>query len=226
MTVEMVLLAMVGLFVGLRLYSVLGRRTGHEQQPIVRPADGPARAEPAAADVPASAEPVAERPEALGLAYGEGAETGVRAIIAADHGFDVARFLDGARAAYKMILEAFWKGDAEELRHLTGPDVLASFAEAITARETAGHKLENRLIRIDRALIHEAELEGRVASVTVRFDADIAAVTRDGEGAMVAGTMNDAVATHDLWTFRRTLGSDDPNWVLVDTDVADQPDKG
>ena len=32
--IEIVLLAMVALFVGLRLYSVLGRRTGHEQQPI------------------------------------------------------------------------------------------------------------------------------------------------------------------------------------------------
>ena len=37
MNIEIVLLAMVALFVGLRLYAVLGRRTGHEQQPVTRP---------------------------------------------------------------------------------------------------------------------------------------------------------------------------------------------
>ena len=46
---EIVLLAMVALFVGLRLYSVLGRRTGHEQQPILRPAETAAAAEAAGA---------------------------------------------------------------------------------------------------------------------------------------------------------------------------------
>ena len=63
-TVEIVLLAMVALFVGLRLYSVLGRRTGHEQQPILRPAET-ARAPEAPAQV---AESGPERPEEGGIA--------------------------------------------------------------------------------------------------------------------------------------------------------------
>jgi hypothetical protein len=41
-----VILALVALFIGLRLYSVLGERTGHEQQPILKPADPDARIEP------------------------------------------------------------------------------------------------------------------------------------------------------------------------------------
>ena len=41
-----VILALVALFIGLRLYSVLGERTGHEQQPILKPADPDARVEP------------------------------------------------------------------------------------------------------------------------------------------------------------------------------------
>jgi predicted lipid-binding transport protein (Tim44 family) len=98
--------------------------------------------------------------------------------------------------------------------------VRAAFDQAITEREAAGHKLENRLIAIERAVIQDAELNGRTASISVRFDADIAAVTRGEGGEVVAGSMTDAVGTHDVWTFRRTLGSDDPNWLLVDTDEA------
>jgi predicted lipid-binding transport protein (Tim44 family) len=213
-TIEIVLLAMVALFVGLRLYSVLGRRTGHEQQPILRPAETSPSGE-AALPLPDIA---AERPERSGLAYEDAAAGGVRAIISADPEFDVARFLEGAQAAYRMILEAFWKGDRDELRPLVADDVFASFDEAIGARETAGHRLENRLVLIERAVIEDAHLNGRAASIDVRFDADIAAVTRDSGNVVIAGTTNDAIPTHEIWTFRRTLGSADPNWLLVDTD--------
>ena len=61
-------------------------------------------------------------------------------------------------------------------------------------------------------------LTAGVAIVTVRFEADIAAVTRNAEGQVVAGSLSDAVQTRDLWTFRRDLASRDPNWFLIETD--------
>jgi len=211
---EIVLLAMVALFVGLRLYAVLGRRTGHEQQPVVRPAEAVAGADVAAP----TPDTQAERNDRSGLVYEDSAAGGIRAIIAADSSFDVARFLDGAQAAYRMILEAFWKGDSNELADLVGDDVRHSFEEAIAHRNEAGHRLDNRLIRIERAIIEDARLQGRTANIVVRFDADIAAVTRDGNGEVIAGSLSDAVATHDVWTFQRVLASNDPNWLLVETD--------
>src|SRR4051794_6923578 len=217
MVVTIVLLALVALFVGLRLYAVLGRRTGHEQRPILRPAETPA-----AADAPAPvAELPAERPERTGLVYEEPAAPGIRAIVTADPEFDVARFLDGAQAAYRMVLEAFWAGNRDSLRHLVGGHVLEAFEQAIAEREAAGHRLENRLVLIERTVIEDARLAGRTAEIDVRFDADIAAVIRDSEGNLVAGTMSDAIPSRDVWTFRRALGSGDPNWLLVDTDQVD-----
>lgn len=214
MTIEIVLLAMVALFVGLRLYAVLGRRTGHEQQPVIRPAEGPATAEP----VPASADTPAEKSDRSGLVYEDNAANGIRAIIAADGNFDVARFLEGAQAAYRMILEAYWKGDREALADLVGDEVRSSFETAMAEREAAGHMLDNRLVAIERVFIQDAQLAGRTATIIVRYDADIAAVTRNAEGEVIAGSLSDAVETHDVWTFQRTLGSNDPNWVLVETD--------
>ena len=215
LTVGIVLLAMIALFVGLRLYAVLGQRTGHEQRPVTRPeaSTGPDRAEPA----PEAKAPAAEP---NGLAYEQGAAAGIRAIISADPGFDVARFLEGAQAAYRMVLEAFWKGDREDLGYLASDDVRSAFEAAIAEREAAGHKLDNRLVAIERAAIEDARLTGRTAEIDVRFDAFVAAVTRNAEGDVVAGSLTDAVPTHDVWTFRRTLGSADPNWLLVDTDEA------
>jgi predicted lipid-binding transport protein (Tim44 family) len=215
LTVEIVLLAMIALFVGLRLYSVLGTRTGHEQQPVIRPEPAAEKPRPqVAADV--SANPA----EPTGLAYEQGAATGIRAIIAADPNFDVARFIEGAQAAYRMVLEAFWKGDRAELAFLADDKVRTAFEAAIDEREAAGHTLDNRLVAIERAAIEDARLDGRVAEIDIRFDAFIAAVTRDKDGLLVGGSMSDAVPANDVWTFQRDLKSRDPNWRLVETDEA------
>ena len=74
------------------------------------------------------------------------------------------------------------------------------------------------MVAIEQAVISEAALERGIAMVTVRFEADIAAVTRNAEGQVVAGSLSDAVQTRDLWTFLRDTGSRDPNWLLIETD--------
>lgn len=210
-----VVLALVALFVGLRLYSVLGERTGHEQQPILKPADPDARVEQRVSQPATTAAPA---PETGDMAFVPTAGPGVRAILAADPSFDVARFLEGAKAAYRLILESFWKGDLDALRPHVDDHVYETFAGAIAQRDQEGLKLDNRLVAVDHALIAEASADRSGAILTVRFEADIAAVTRNSEGQVVAGSLSDAVQTRDLWTFRRDIASRDPNWVLIETD--------
>jgi predicted lipid-binding transport protein (Tim44 family) len=210
-----VILALVALFIGLRLYSVLGERTGHEQQPILKPADQDARVEPRVTQ-PAVTQPSAD--SSTDLAYVPLAGPGVRAILAADPSFDVARFLEGAKGAYRLILEAFWKGDLDAVKAHMDEHVFETFADAVKQRKKDGLTLDNRLVTIEQAVISEANVERTVAVLTVRFEADIAAVTRNSEGQVVAGSLSDAVQTRDLWTFRRDLASRDPNWFLIETD--------
>lgn len=208
-----IILAMVAGFLALRLYMVLGKRTGHEQ-PLPKPSEERAPL----TVVPRPVEALPQPADAAGRTVESRAEAGIRAIIAADPAFDVARFLDGAQAAYRMILEAFWAGDEEALNGLVEDEVRTDFATAIAERRTAGHVLDNRLVSIERAVISDAALEGKHARITVKLDAAIAAVTRDADGVVIAGSMSDAVETHEIWTFARTLRTSDPNWKLADTD--------
>jgi predicted lipid-binding transport protein (Tim44 family) len=213
-----VILAMIAGFLALRLYSVLGKRTGHEQEPALRPAEDRAKV------TVLQPRPATEMSgDSVRLADGliaPGAEMGVRALIAADRSFDVPQFVDGANSAYRMVLEAFWRGDRDEIAWLCDDDVRASFEEAIAAREAEGHVLDNRLVRIEKARIVEASVDGRIAQVALQFEADIAAITRDKDGNVVAGSMTDAIGTNDIWTFTRDIRSADPNWKLSETDEA------
>jgi len=210
-----VILALVALFIGLRLYSVLGERTGHEQQPILKPADPDHRVDHRPTQPSAMPQAVQDGGD---LAFLPTAGPGVRAILAADPTFDVARFLDGAKSAYQVILEAFWRGDLAALRPHVDDHVYETFRSAVEQREKDELKLDNRLVAMDQVLISDAQIDQRVAVVTVRFEADIAAITRNAAGEVIAGSLSDAVQTRDLWTFRRDMSSRDPNWLLIETD--------
>lgn len=213
---EIVLLAMVAAFLGLRLYSVLGRRAEQEEEAVPQrfDADGTAGGIPR----PAPAAPViAPRvPELEGVM--PAVERGLRDIANADSNFIPAQFIEGARGAYRMVLEAFWNGDRETMRELCDDDVYAGFVGAIDAREAAGETLANSLIRIEEVRVHSASLDGRMARIALLFVADIAAVTRDKDGNVIAGSLDDAVESRDVWTFSRNVSARDPNWLLDETD--------
>ena len=220
MTVQIVILAMIAAFLGMRLYSVLGRRAEHGEEPVQSRFDAAGAAAPG---VPGALQP-ADRGGALTPRVRElspllpSVERGLREIIAADRRFDPYAFVEGGRAAYKMILDAYWRGDKDAVAHLCAPEVAASFAAAIEAREAAGQVFDNRLVRIEEATIVAASYAAPEARVTIRFVADIAAVTRDREGHVVAGSLNDAVEVRDVWTFTRNVASADPDWMLAETD--------
>lgn len=217
MTFTIVLLALVAAFLGLRLYSVLGKRTGHEQEPVARqpveerPVQVIRPAVPALDSVPPA---TPQDPSIIDIA----AQSGLRSIVNADRQFDAHLFLEGAKSAYRLVLEAFWKGDRDALQYLCDDDVYESFIEVIEAREERGETLENRLVRIEDARIIEASFDHPVARITVQFDSDIAALVRNKDGSPIAGSMTDAVESHDVWTFMRDVKSGDRNWKLDETD--------
>ncbi len=114
MTFEIVLLAMVAAFLGMRLYSVLGKRTGHEQEvaPLKQSADERVmtKVRPPLAQLENPTASVALNPDFIDIS----ANSGLRSVANADRQFDPALFLEGAKSAYGMILEAYWKGDIDQ----------------------------------------------------------------------------------------------------------------
>lgn len=214
MIVQIVILAMIAAFLGLRLYSVLGRRAEHEEEHVPKHVEKRDPRQAYQANAPAGDLP---RPQEV-VGYSAPIEQGLRAIAAADRRFDLAAFMEGAKGAYRMVLEAYWRGDKDELRELCDDDVFEGFAAAIDAREAAGETLENRLIRIEETALHDASLDGDIARIAVAFTSDIAAMTRDKDGTMIAGSLNDAVESRDIWTFSRHVHAVGPDWLLDETD--------
>lgn len=190
--IEILILAFVAGFVLFRLYTTLGRRTGSER---------PAEPTPAPAQGEMPREPAGPSPVAAQAASGPAGE-GLTAIVRADPSFDVDYFVTGARGAYELIVNAFAKGDRDALRGLLTPRVFESYSNAITSRTEQGGA-GPELVRLKSAEIVDAALDGNIARVTVKFEAELA------EGAH---GVRDA---RERWTFERDVRSSDPNWLLA-----------
>lgn len=198
---EIILFASIAAFFLLRLYSVLGKRTGHEPRPEPAPVRAPAEADAGAAAV---------RPAFTGPAA-----AGMEAIRRRDGVFDPEQFAAGARAAYEAIVAAFADGDRETLSRLLTEKVNQRYAAALDARESQNQRQVTDIVRIARADIEAAEMAGDDAKVTVRFEAELATAVTDADGAVVDGDLSQIKHVTELWTFTRDVSASDPNWRLA-----------
>jgi predicted lipid-binding transport protein (Tim44 family) len=209
---QILFFAGLAVFLAVRLYSALGKPQGRTHEDHVREereraaapgAQAQPRQAPISGETPAS--PAFTGPAAEGLAN----------IAAADQSFDPDGFAGGARQAYEMIVVAYAKGDRDALEPLLTERVKAAYDNAITQREEAGHAVTTEIERVKRAEIVEASLNDNRAKVRVAFSAEIASETRDRDGEIVSGDLNQLKTVDEIWSFERDVTSGNPNWRLA-----------
>ncbi len=199
----------------LRLRSVLGRRTGHEEHrasPLARRDRRNANGEDNVVPLPARGFGAGDEDEDDAVARA----SGLGAVRALDPSFDEAGFVRGAKIAFGMIVEAYAEGDTGALRPLLSDDLYEGFAEAIDRRAEEGDSLETRIESL-YAEVDDARTEGQTVFITVRFESRQINVTRNPAGEVVEGDPTTPTEVVDLWTFMRDSRSGDPNWMLVET---------
>jgi len=212
--IYIVLFAMVAAFLVFRLWSVLGRRTENEQGPV-KPPQPIMTSRTAATD---NVVALPDRSRASGPARpGNPLDAGLAQIGAADPHFRIDGFIDGARHAFDLIVKSFADGDTATLRPLLSDEVYDVFAEAIRHRLATKETVETRVVTMRDPEPVEARLEGRTASITIKFVSSQISATRTADGKIVEGDAERAVEHTDFWTFARNVRASDPNWILVST---------
>lgn len=213
---DILLLGAIAGFIALRLRAVLGQRTGHEQKrrrpPFAEP-DG------AAKDGDSGEDNVIALPrrDAQTAPDDPALEAALAPLRAADPDFDAAEFINGATAAYEMVVTAFAAGDKDTLRPLLSREVFNDFAGAIDERIKRGETMETTFVGLRSATITETQVNNRIAEVTVKFESELISVTKDAQGHVIAGHANSVEQVTDIWTFARDTRSRDPNWTLIAT---------
>lgn len=200
---EVILYAAIATIVCVMLYTVLGKSVGKGPESGLD-------AEKAIRDFTGKKETVVQAGKP------NGPPTGLDAIAQADTNFSPAYFMDGAKAAYSMILEAFAAGDKEQLEALLTPDVYNVYVGAIDTREADELTQVTDLGRLRKAMIKEAELDGKIARIEVLYESQLTSALMDKDGNVVQGDPDVLSNVSEVWTFERDLKSSDMNWRLSD----------
>lgn len=195
-------------FIAYRLYSVLGAKTGEERTRDIEGLQRARRREDR------EIETKQEEPAPTVLPPVSAAAAPLRE---ADPLFDERSFLEGARSAYEMIVEAFAAGDLKSIRRFLSPSVFDAFRSAVSARESAGHRSDLKFVGVESAAIASSRVEDGAMIAVTDFTSNQVRTTVDHSGAVIAGDPSRIDRVKDRWTFSRPVGSTDPNWLLIAT---------
>ena len=226
-----ILALVVAIVVFMQLRNVLGKRTGNERPPFDPYVRRESSAPPSAENERESDDRVVTLPRReeddpyreIDRMAPKSSELnrGLRAVQDASRevGFEPREFLEGAKRAYEMIVNAYAEGDRNTLRSLLAPDVYEGFAAAIDAREQEGLSVRHSFVGIEEAVIESAAVRDGEAFVAVRLVSQVIQATVNKEGEVVDGDPDAVSEVRDVWTFAREANSPDPNWLLVATEA-------
>ncbi|WP_158965098.1 Tim44/TimA family putative adaptor protein [Chachezhania sediminis] len=212
---HLLILAGIAIFLILRLRNVLGTREGFEKPRVAEPVQRGPRPD---------FEVIEGGPDHDITDYVEAGSKAAEALAAmkrVEPSFSVTQFVQGARGAYEMIVTGFDKGELAQIQPFLAEDVFDTFVDVVAQREDKGLTIESEFIGVREIAIADADFArdtGR-AEITMRFVGELTSVIRDRDGTVIEGSPTASKRQKDVWTFARTMGTDDPNWILVATDA-------
>ena len=229
-SLDIILFAMIAIFLALRLRSALGRRDGNDNisERRAKPEDGASKHQPNVVELPnrknndqESAEEYerASESDAADQNPWSSSEMGksLSTLVSLDPSFSEENFVVGARVAFEMVLTAFSSGDTSTLKKLLSAEVYSNFSKVIKDREKTGFLTSDTLVGINSSEIVELYVEGNVANITVKFVSEQIKVSYDDTGKVIDGDPKAVIAVTDFWTFARDTKSKNPNWSLIAT---------
>tara|TARA_B100000945_G_scaffold272382_1_gene234832 strand:- start:261 stop:848 length:588 start_codon:yes stop_codon:yes gene_type:complete len=186
--IDIILLAMIAGFIFLRLRGILGKKTGYEED----------ISSSFPHEVPESRNNVKLNSETFD---------------------DAAKsdFIKGAKLAYESIITNFSKGDLKPIKTLLDKNVYDQFDDAINDKKTKNLTSETTFIGINSAEIKEHNQNKNMLEVTVEFVSEIISCIKDKDNKIVSGDSEKVKKVHDIWKFSKDSRSQNPNWLLIDT---------
>ena len=188
--IDIILLAMIAGFIILRLRSILGKKTGHEEKIY------------------------SGYSEKFQDFKKQKTQTPPTILKDKLEGENKRQFLKGAELAYETIITAFAKGDQKKLKSLLTTDMANSFDQAIKQRQEHNIKSELTFIGIKETNLEKFERVKNNFFATVKFVSEIISVKRDENNKIIEGNPDKIKIVTDHWKFTKTTISQNPNWYL------------
>ena len=184
---DIIIFAVIAVFIIYRLRSVLGKRTGlqkntNEKQFIKKNEE----------ELKVKTPQLKESEQKLEVVYKKVPS------------FDHKMFLDGAKKAFEIIISAYNKGDKKTLKNLVTKDVYRAFEEAI---DTGSNNPNSQFYSLVIEGVSDAKVENDKITISVNFISE--QILGDNE--------EEIIKNKDTWVFEKPEHSSSPAWILIST---------
>ena len=184
---DIIIFAVIAVFIIYRLRSVLGKRTGFQknldQQRFVKK------------------ETEQHKPKIPQLNENEQKfETIYKQVGVFDHKI----FLEGAKKAFEIIITAFNKGDKNTLKNLVSKDVYNTFVSAI---DTGANNPDAQFYSLVVDGIEDARVKNGKITIAGNFISE----------QILNNNEDEVIKNKDTWVFEKPENSKEPQWTLVQT---------
>ena len=209
--IDILILAMIAIFIINRLKNTLGKKTGNESDIIEKFTQKKSSFKESKPDS------VSSKSNEIGqqsMHKDKRINSSLNEILKLDNNFNVSEFLDGAKKAFEYILSQYSKNDLKSLEKLLSKTMLEVFQDQIQIREKNLESLEITVISVKDPEILNVKIEKNHSLVLLSFDSEQVQITKDKKGIIVDGDSNQILSIKENWTFSKNLKSKDPNWTL------------
>ena len=189
--IDIILLAMIAGFIFLRLRGILGKKTGFEDEIKSNFHQETVDANDASVEKNLNSETFDEKAK--------------------------KEFLKGAQIAYETIVTNFSKGKLKDIKSLLDLNVYEQFNSALDERKSKNYSSETTFVGINSAEIKDHKQNKNMLEVTVEFVSEIISCIKDKENKVISGDPEKIKKVHDVWKFSKDSRSNNPNWLLIDT---------
>ena len=201
---DIIILGLLALFLGFRLKNLLGDRSGYGED---------------VNNLETYNEKKPDNNNVINLNKKKISGEGLETLKKGDPNFSEDEFLNGAKQAFKIIIEAFVDSDIEKLKPLIDYELLKSFTKSISEREARQEKQFVDILSINKLDIISISLKENIASISIRIESEQIKYTIDKNDKIIDGNKEVSEIIKDKWVLERDISSNNPNWQLVETDI-------
>ena len=213
--IDILILAMIAVFIINRLRNVLGKKTGNEQDIVEKFSRNKTNFKESPPDqISENKARKTEKPRDIFFHQDPTINDNLRKIHKLDNNFELQSFLDGSKKAFEFIIKNYSEENLDSIKSLLSKNIFNDFDAQIKKRIQKSQDLDITIIGIKDAEIVSANLRSSNATISVKFSSEQVHILKDPKGKVIEGDSNQILTINEDWTFSKNMKNKDPNWAL------------
>ncbi|MBH43612.1 MAG: hypothetical protein CMP25_02350 [Rickettsiales bacterium] len=212
---DILILALIAVFILNRLRNVLGKKTGNEEDLAKRYSLKTKFEETKPDKEIRLKQKVTNENELSPLHENRDFNKKLISIKNVDPKFDLNNFLSKAKNAFEFILTAYTRNNLKNLEELLDPTIFKDYKKDIEKRIKNNENFEITIIDLKDPEVLNIDLVNKKAIITLKYESQQIHLIKNNKDEVVEGDANQILDISEKWTFSRDLKSKNPNWTLL-----------